>query len=133
MRDHAAGKTAHLLGRIVYEVRGVSRRADAGAVHDMRVAIRRLLQCLRLFKDFYPPGKVKKIRRDLKGLMSLSAVVRDRDIAMSLLREAAMASDSDLLTTLWEQRKKAAKELEAAAKLWKERERSRKWRVQLVL
>jgi CHAD domain-containing protein len=114
-------------------VRGVSRRADPDAVHDMRVAIRRLLQCLRLFKDFYPPGKVKKIRRNLKGLMSLSAAVRDRDIAMSLLSQSGAASDADLLATLSEQRKKAAKKLEAAAKLWRERERSRKWRVQLSL
>jgi CHAD domain-containing protein len=114
-------------------MRGVSRGANVESVHHMRVAIRRLLQCLRFFAGMFPQGKVKKIRRDLKRLMTLSAEVRDRDIALSLLAQIGVPKDSEVMTALAGQRRKAAKRLETAAKLWKDKERSRKWRAQLSL
>ena len=40
-----------------------AREGDADSIHDVRVAMRRLSRCLRVFAPFYPQGSVEKIRR----------------------------------------------------------------------
>ena len=63
MRDYALAQTAILLRRLAFQANRAARTGDADAVHDLRVAIRRLSRCLRTFAQFYPDNSWKRMRR----------------------------------------------------------------------
>lgn len=50
------------------------------AVHDMRVAIRRMRVAGRVFEEFYEPEPFKRYRDHLKGMGARLGVVRDYDV-----------------------------------------------------
>jgi CHAD domain-containing protein len=118
---------------MAFQVGRASKTRDAECVHDLRVAIRRFGQCLRAFGQFFPPGASKKIRRNLKKLMTHSSEVRNRDIALGLLAEAQEPPDSTLVRALSQDRRNAEKAFVAALKQWSARHSFRKWRSGLDL
>ena len=133
MRKYVREQIAALLRRLAFQVSHASRRADPDAVHDLRVSIRRLTQCLKTFREFLGRGNAKKIRRKLKGLMDLAAGVRNRDIALEFLRGARVPSDSVLVRTLFQQRREAERSLRQALRNWSRQHTFRKWRSELEL
>src|SRR5690242_18950966 len=94
LRTYALQQTRTLLRRLAFQINRAGRAGDADAVHDLRVAIRRFAQCLRAFDQCYPHGHGRKIQRKLKSLMQAASAVRDRDIAMELMRTAGIAEKS---------------------------------------
>jgi CHAD domain-containing protein len=64
------------------------KSADADAVHDLRVKIRRLNQAQSVFSA----KEQHKLRSSLKKLMKLAGAVRDRDITLELTSESKWAS-----------------------------------------
>ena len=94
LKDHVRSHTVVLLKGLAVQVRLASTRTDEESVHDLRVAIRRLRECLRMFKEIYPPAPRKKIRKELRKLMKSAELVRSADIALSLMKEAGVA-DTD--------------------------------------
>jgi CHAD domain-containing protein len=64
------------------------------AVHDLRVSIRRLTQCLRTFRRLFHRGPLQKVRRRLHKLMRLCAAVRTCDVALELLAHAGITQGS---------------------------------------
>jgi CHAD domain-containing protein len=135
MREYARQQTAILLRRLAFEVNRVARAGagDADAVHDLRVAIRRLSRCLGAFAPVYPGHSWKRVRRSLRALMESAAEVRDRDIAMGLLRDAGAAGGAAPLRLLTRQREDAARRLAADLHHWRNHSLSRKWREELGL
>ena len=133
LRRHACQQTAILLRRMAYEAGRASKSADATSVHDLRVAIRRLSQCLLVFRQFFPPGKARKIRKALKEMVDLASEVRDRDIARELLVNAKIAPESALPRRLLEERGAARRALVTELKQWTRSNSSRKWRSLLDL
>jgi len=87
-----------------YEVRQATLRMDADAVHDLRVSIRRLRECLRTFEDMYPAAPRKKIRKELRKIMKSAEQVRSADIAIDLLQSAGLEETAPLLHKIREQR-----------------------------
>lgn len=82
MRDVArriVGDQARELKRL----RRPARRGDVEAVHDLRVATRRLRAALRVFADYLP--RPVRLRRGLRRLARRLGAVRDRDIVAALL------------------------------------------------
>jgi len=65
---------------------------DPGAIHDLRVSIRRLTQCFRIFRDLLDPAPVKKLRRRLHKIMERCGDVRNCDIALELLEECGLTA-----------------------------------------
>ena len=134
MLDFARAQASILLRRLAFQV---VRAGDSGenpdAIHDLRVAIRRLSRCLRVFSRFYPGHSWKRIRKELSGLMDLAGAVRDRDIAMALLSQAGVARGNPVVVRLQSERKAAARELIWEARRWKRKSFSRKWRALLEL
>lgn len=126
IRQHAREQTAALLRRVAFQVSRASKVADTEAIHDLRVSIRRLSQCLRVFGHFFPARKTKKVRHGLKELMKLAAEVRNRDVALELL-----AGAGSLAAALEAQRAAAGRELRAELKAWLRRHTFRKWRSEL--
>jgi CHAD domain-containing protein len=104
LREHVRSHTGTLLRRMAFQVRQATLRADAEAVHDLRVSIRRLRECLRTFADLYPAAPRKKIRKELRRLMKCAEDVRSADIALELLEGAGLSQSHALVSAIREQR-----------------------------
>ena len=133
MRDYARLQTAILLRRLAYQLNRTDRNGDAESIHDLRVAIRRLGLCLRVFAPFFPEGSWKKVRHQLAELMQAAGRVRDRDIALRLLAEAGVPPRAAIATRLAGERRKAGRDLLLEIRRWKGRSFSQKWRSRLEL
>src|SRR4051812_41010903 len=88
MEDFANAHAARLFEKFSEEVKAASHDPDEKRIHDLRVCIRRLSQCLIVFEQFFRRRKTKIILKRLHGLMSLAANVRNRDIAIELIGAA---------------------------------------------
>ncbi|HET9318928.1 MAG TPA: CHAD domain-containing protein [Bryobacteraceae bacterium] len=133
MRKYAVERTSILLRRMAFRMHRAARLHHADSIHDLRVSVRRFQQCLRVFQQFFPGGAVKKIHKRLHMVMELSGEVRNRDIALYLLRKAGPPPDSALSAVLLEQKKHAQNELSRLLRRWGRRDVSRKWRSRLRL
>ncbi len=133
MREYVHRQTGTLLRRLAIQVTRTARTGDAEAIHDLRVSIRRLSRCLRVFAQYYPPRSWKPVRRRLSELMDACASVRDRDIAIGLLRQAGVPAASPLLRQLDVERRAAVQQLQLELRRWKTAAFSRQWRVRLEL
>jgi CHAD domain-containing protein len=130
MKKYAQAQAAILLRRVAFQAGRTLRGPDADAVHDLRVAIRRLSTCLRTFEVFFPERAARKIRRQLTDVMDLAGAVRDRDIALELLREAGVAEPA----AQWHaERITAERALRHALRAFQDDGGSRRWRRRLEL
>jgi CHAD domain-containing protein len=80
---------------------------DIEAIHDMRVATRRMRSALRLFGPFFVPRKIKRFRKRLRSVASTLGEVRDLDVAIEkATRFATEQPDLDLsgLMAMWHKR-----------------------------
>ena len=121
MREYALAQTAGLLKRLAKHIKQLeqaSRDQDADAIHDVRVAIRRLRECLRIFSKFYPDKTWKKVRRKLAEIMQYCGEVRDRDIALGLIADAGVPDDSKLAGRLRKERREADRNLRRELLRW---------------
>ena len=133
MREYARLQSGTLLRRLASQVNRTARTGDAVQIHDLRVAIRRLSRCLRVFAPFYPGHSCKRIRRRMADLMQACGRVRDRDIAIGLLEEAGVSPGSPLVRQLEAERRAASLELRRELRRWKQRAFPQRWRVRLGL
>jgi len=88
-------------------------RKDRGpdAVHDLRVAFRRLLSVLICFERTLGRARTKRLRKVARTVLAAGRAVRDRDIALDLALEAGLDPDADLYRTLERQRTLRNKDL----------------------
>jgi CHAD domain-containing protein len=121
------------LRRLAFQANRTARLSDAGSIHDLRVSIRRLSQCLRVFGQFFPRESGKKFQSRLSAAMDLASAVRDRDIAMELLAAARVPSDSALVQVISQERAGAERSLVAKLERWSRRGFQKKWRSRLEL
>jgi CHAD domain-containing protein len=82
----------------ITELRGAALVSDdIEAVHDIRVATRRLRGALRDFAPFLRQGTVKTVRKDLKNLADTLGTARDLDVAIVALEKLRIkAEDEDV-------------------------------------
>src|SRR5260370_42493561 len=96
----ASEQGSRLLGKLAFQVRHAAKQPNEEAIHDLRVSIRRLSQCLREFQQFFPRRETKKILKQLGKMMDLAAEMRNRDVAIELIgkngRPAASAFGANL-------------------------------------
>ena len=69
-------------------VAAAAKHEDAEAVHDLRVSIRRFMQCLREFQPFFGRKRARNMRRRLRRVMNRCGRVRNHQIAMGLIEQA---------------------------------------------
>jgi CHAD domain-containing protein len=132
MRDFARTQTATLLDRLAYQAGRAAKRSDEETVHDLRVAIRRLGQCLRVFGPLLP-GKTRKVRRKLRAAMRLAAEVRNCDVALELVTTVGAGPRTVVVQQLRERRAAAHERLLREVKRWKRRNFSLRWRDRMGL
>jgi len=133
MRDYARQQTAVLMGRLGVVLNRAAREADVDSIHDVRVALRRLSRCLRVFAPFYPDGSWKKIRRRIAKLLAAAGAVRDCDIAIELVVSAGISRRSAMVSQLAAQRRKNGRDLLLEIRRWKDRDFPREWHSRLEL
>ncbi len=131
MRKYARDMVAASLRRLAFQVTRAARMPNAEAIHDLRVSIRRFEECVRVFRQYLPHGKVKKIRRALADLMEAASEVRNRDVALEYLQSARVQGDKELLEKIGEQRKACERDLRVALRDWVRDHTFRKWRTRL--
>jgi len=133
LEEFARRQTADLLRRMSFQANRACRLKDEGSVHDLRVAIRRLQRCVRLFEQFLPEPRSKKLRSALGRLLDLASEVRNRDIAIGILRRSKMPGTSRLERALEAERRAAERKLLAELESWARKNQQRKWRARLRL
>lgn len=131
--DYAAEQTSMLLRRLAFQASRTAKLPDVDAIHDLRVSIRRLAQCLRVFSKFFPRERTKKIRQRLEAVMDLASAVRNRDTALQLMAGAPPLSDSTLVEVLSHERSEAERSLVTALQRWNRRSFHKRWRSRLGL
>ena len=99
---------------------------DPDAIHDLRVAIRRLTQTLRVFSAWFNARRVKKLRGRLKKLMERCGAVRNCDIATEVLK-AAEWQDETLSQGLDKERTHTHKRLRKTLQKWHHTHRAQRW------
>src|SRR5262249_23901511 len=133
IEGYASAQAAALLDRLAWQVRHTAKRCDPESVPDLRVAIRQLANCLRVFKPFLPGQPRKKIRRQLQAIRDLAGEVRNRDIALEILASVLDPPREELSPQLSHERARAKRELENALHHWTRQKLFRKWRETLGL
>ena len=133
MRRFACSQVSTLLRRLFVQVRRAATAADADAVHDLRVAVRRLSRALRTFAQFFPGRSWKRIRTRLSEWMELTGAVRDCDIALELLEKAGVSERARVAAALQSRRSAAEVELQQELQRCQERDLARIWRERLEL
>jgi CHAD domain-containing protein len=91
-----------------------AEHADADSVHDLRVAIRRLDEPLRLFKRLFRKQHRKQVRAELRLNMSLAGRTRDADIARDSFARADIELSHELALHLSNERAIAESALRAS-------------------
>lgn len=121
------------LDRVASEVRKTLKNADPDAVHDLRVAIRRLVQCLRIFESQLPKKASKKIRRQLRDVLQAAGRLRDYDIALELLLKCGYPRSGAASRRLLRERKQRESLLRERLRRLARRDFLRRWQSQLNL
>ncbi|HEX4592694.1 MAG TPA: CHAD domain-containing protein [Bryobacteraceae bacterium] len=130
-RRFARDQADKLLGRLAFQISRAIKSHNSDAVHDLRVTIRRFAQALRAFKPCFHGKEVRKIRRELKGIMTVAGEVRNHDIALKLLAKSKRAQRSGIQPKIQSGRREAERSLITLLKRWLERKSSLKWRTEL--
>jgi CHAD domain-containing protein len=127
-RKFASDQAERRLGRLAFQINQTIKSRDADAVHDLRVALRRFSQVLRVFKPCFRGKEARKIRRELKQIMDLAGEVRNCDIALNLMAKSQRRDITGLLTKVKDLRREAERALIAFLRHWVDRKSSLKWR-----
>ncbi|SPE37284.1 hypothetical protein SBA3_2610016 [Candidatus Sulfopaludibacter sp. SbA3] len=127
MRKYVQQQTAALLQRLATQVNRAAGTGSPDAIHDLRVAIRRLSRGLRVFAPFYRDDSWKSIRRELRRVMQMAGTVRDRDIAVGCLAKAGVEKGAAIVTRLRAERRRANREFLDEIRGWKELGIARQW------
>jgi CHAD domain-containing protein len=133
MRKFSHSQVDALLRRLAAQVKRTAESAGVEAVHDLRVAIRRLSRALRLFAQFFPGKKWKRIRKELSYLMDAAAALRDSDVALELLEKAGVGKRAGASLALQSRRRTAEAKLREELQLWQARNFAHEWREALEL
>lgn len=127
-RKFAFEQADRRLGRLAFQINQTAKSRDAEAVHDLRVAIRRFSQVLRVFKPCFHGKEVRKIRRKLKQIMDLAGEVRNCDIALKLMSKSQRSETAVLRPKLESLRREGEAALVVFLRHWVDRKSSLKWR-----
>jgi CHAD domain-containing protein len=127
-RRFAREQADSLLGRLAFQIGRATKSHNAEAVHDLRVSIRRFVQALRVLKPCFRGKELRKIRRELKGIMAVAGEVRNHDIALKLLAKSKRPERTGLQSKIQSRRRETERSLITLLKSWLERKSSLKWR-----
>jgi CHAD domain-containing protein len=106
--EHARRTIAQRLERVQEEISAVIEDPAEDPVHDLRVAIRRVSQALRLFSEMLPPKEARRMRRALRPALEAAGRARDLDVGADLLRKEGLNEKHPLYAVMAAERRRAA-------------------------
>jgi len=133
IRPYACSFANDLLGRLAFQFRRAANEGDDEAIHDLRTSIRRFSRCLAAFGQFFSRAEVRRIRKQLRKCMKLAGEIRNRDIALALMKNAGISSRSALAQELREQRRQGHAALASLLARRTHKDFSLKWRQRLQI
>ncbi len=122
-----------LLRSLNLETARVLKFAGIEAVHDLRVAVRRFRQVLKILKPWLPREESHLLKNELKELMRRAGAVRDRDIALDLLRVMEVPKNRRIVSEVHDARTNAAHSLGQSLRDFQLRDTGSAWRRALKL
>lgn len=128
----ALAQTRTRLKRVISAVRRAAKHPqDPETAHDLRVAIRRFVQCLRMFRGLFDSAPAAKIRKRLRKLMDLCGAKRDYDVGLQVLEEAGVPAHSSVVLKFREQRDRGSRALARYLEKESTRDDADRWRKRL--
>jgi CHAD domain-containing protein len=127
LAEYVKSRVGALIGDVIRESARAEHDTSADGIHDLRVAIRRLSESLRVFERLFPPGAANAVRRDLRAAMKQAADARNHDIAGELLRKAELFAHPEIA----EGRERAAGKLARVLHRWNSGSVFQAWRERL--
>jgi CHAD domain-containing protein len=94
LRDYASQKILSLVNRILNRAGKIKDENGVEALHEMRVATRRLRQTLRLFAYYYSSAQIKSALGRTKKITRLLGRPREMDVNLLLLQQLAPSEDA---------------------------------------
>jgi CHAD domain-containing protein len=134
MNEFVKTQTLAGLERFQQEVRksaGVPTNADA--IHDLRVSMRRLSQCLEIFAAFLDPAAIGKARKKIKRLMNRCGAVRNCDITLDLLKLVKAPEHAKSARSVKKRRNDAEQVLTKHLERWGEKDIRKDWSEKLLV
>jgi len=108
LTEHARDTLRRLATRVDDQMTLLLKDPGVDPVHDLRVAIRRLSQALRIFADLFDAKEARRMRRSLKPVLDAAAVARDLDVGAELLLQEGLLDTHALLVRMHAERERAA-------------------------
>jgi len=97
VQRYAANALAQRLGQMREQIAPVRKANDIEAVHQMRVASRRLRAALAIFLDALPKGKAKRWRKQVRKVTSALGAARDADVQIDFVDKVLEQTDDHKL------------------------------------
>ena len=113
---HLAGHLLKLAHKFKANLERAVSTGDVEAVHDLRVASRRMSEPLLIIEENLPDSDARAIRKTLRRFRGEFRIVRDLDVLTEVLSDASETDSSDCELLVQEVRIKRGKELERAAR-----------------
>ena len=129
----AGEQIRRLIERLAFQANRAAKGASPDAVHDLRVAIRRAEQALVAFKPQLPRKVGKRIRKQLKAVLSTAGEVRDYDIAIKVMLKTDQPGALELGREIRARRKTAERSLLSRLRRLSLRTRISRWLTDLKL
>jgi CHAD domain-containing protein len=120
------------MNRLAKELTGAARSPeDPDAVHDLRVAIRRFVESIKIFPEVCGHSQSRKFRRKLKPLIRALGEVRNLDVTTGVLAAARIRPTPVITRQIQSEKRKAEKALTKILRSWRKRETLEEWRKDL--
>jgi CHAD domain-containing protein len=129
-RQFAVEQANNHLKHLTLQMNRAIKSCSAGAVHDVRVAIRRFSQAVAVCRSYFDAADLPKNRR-IKKVMNGAGEVRNCDIALKFVAKFREPHAIHLRAKLQGRRKESATLLVADLRKWKDRRMPVKWRAAL--
>lgn len=107
--------------------------ATIGAIHDLRVSLRRFRATLDTFRKFFPAGERRRVRQAMRQVFAAAGEVRNRDITLELIRKIKGEGCALLAEKLQAERLALEQVLREKLQGWVREDFSTRWRCDLRL
>lgn len=125
---YVSGQVEGLIERVEEAARRAGTDGSPASIHGLRVSLRKLAEGLRVFKDLFPRGAAKSVRKELRAGMKLAGEARNLDIARDLRKRAKAGAEAGWAA----RREQAYGDLARVLKQWNEGRATEHWRERLL-
>jgi CHAD domain-containing protein len=127
----ALEQVRRLLKDLTLQVSRVNHSCTPDSVHDLRIAVRRLVRTITVCKAFFHGKAIRKCRRRLAKIMTAAGAVRDCDVALRYAAKWPTPDTARFESKLQKRRNESARILIDELSRWRDRHMSIRWRAAL--